>query len=194
MSDMEDFEAQEESDEYVTGPRGKRKPKGGETKHEGRGRPPKWPKIDLDRVTQFAESGMTNLQIAVALGVSEDTVYDWKLNWVDFSEALKRGKTNPDDEIERSLFERARGYSHVEEKVFCTDGVVTKEKVIKHYPPDPVSGIFWLCNRRKDKWRHVSHIEHSGPNGDAIDVNVTSEQAKAVLDKLRHVEGAGAVG
>lgn len=158
-------------------------------KHPG-GRPPKWPNIDLGFVRELAESGQTDAQMAVSLRIAESTLYDYKLKWPEFSEAIKEGKSNPDDQVERSLFERAVGFEHVEEKVFCHEGVITKEMVIKKYAPDTTAAIFWLCNRRPKKFKHVSHIQHSGPDGGSIPLSITEEEKANRLKKLRRVQDA----
>lgn len=76
-------------------------------------------------------------------------------------QALKKGKDVADQMVERSLFERACGYTCDEEKVFChtETGMITTEVVEKHYPPDPVSCIFWLKNRKPGEWREKQEIE-----------------------------------
>ena len=33
---------------------------------------------------------------------------------------------------------------------------------VKHIPPDTTAQIFWLKNRRPDRWRDKQQIEHSG--------------------------------
>jgi hypothetical protein len=33
---------------------------------------------------------------------------------------------------------------------------------IEHYAPDVTAQIFWLKNRRPDRWREKQEIEHSG--------------------------------
>lgn len=159
-------------------------------KHAG-GRPPKTTKIDLDRVKKLAATGMSDEMLAVALDIAPSTLYDYKLKWPEFSEALKSGKEDPDDRVERSLYEKAIGYSHPEEKVFCSDGMIVKETVIKHYPPDSVAAFFWLCNRRKGKWQHISRIMLSGSNGGPIEFkDMTPEEKNKRLAKVQKVIGA----
>ena len=45
------------------------------------------------------------------------------------------------------------GYEHDEEKVFCNNGEIISTTVRRHYPPDPISAIFWLKNRQRKRWR-----------------------------------------
>ena len=65
-----------------------------------------------------------------------------------------------DSRVEKSLYQRANGYSHPAVKVFMTrDGKTVEHKYIEHYPPDVTACLFWLKNRRPDRWRDVHNIE-----------------------------------
>ena len=62
--------------------------------------------------------------------------------------------------IERSLYARATGYSYDAVKIFHTkDSKVIKVPYTEHVPPDVTAQIFWLKNRRPDRWRDVQNIE-----------------------------------
>lgn len=102
----------------------------------------------------WARDGLTDEQIAHNIGISRGTLYDWKKAYPDISNALKRGKDVVDIEVENALLKRALGYEYTEERVEISskDG----RKVIqttKHVAADTTAQIFWLKNRRPDKWR-----------------------------------------
>ena len=91
------------------------------------------------------------------MGISAGRLYEWKKSYHEIDEALKRGKAPVDIEVENALLKRARGYE-VEEtitEIYNADGVERKHirKVKKHIPPDVTAQIFWLKNRRPDRWR-----------------------------------------
>ena len=68
-----------------------------------------------------------------------------------------------DEIVERSLYERATGYSHESVKIFCNkDGDVVQVPFIEHVAPDPTSMIFWLKNRKPADWREKSEVEIPG--------------------------------
>jgi hypothetical protein len=47
------------------------------------------------------------------------------------------GKAEADNRVERSLYERANGYSYDAVKIFCDkNGNITKVPYIEHVPPD----------------------------------------------------------
>jgi len=111
---------------------------------------------------KMASYGMTDKQMADVVGVSEQTVNNWKLKDPNFFESLKAEKEIADARVERSLFERATGYSHPEDKIFNDNGTPLVVQTVKHYPPDTTAAIFWLKNRKPKEWRDRQELEHSG--------------------------------
>jgi hypothetical protein len=134
---------------------------GEKKKHPG-GRPTKFSKEVQDLTAMFSRKGFTDEEMAKALRVTRQTFDNWKKKFPKFFASLKDWKHEADSKVERSLYERAFGYTHPETKVFCNNGEIITEKVVRHYPPDPTSMIFWLKNRQPDKWRDKTNIEHSG--------------------------------
>lgn len=133
------------------------------------GRPRKYGDETLERVYRLSLLGATDEQMAGILGVAVSTFYAWKNDFPQFSEAIKKGKEIADAEVAESMYNRARGYSHPEEKIFLHEGEPVRVQTIKHYPPDPTSGIFWLKTRHPDKWPEVHRIEATGKNGGPIE-------------------------
>lgn len=76
----------------------------------------------------WARDGLTDEQIAHNIGIRRTTLYDWKNKYLDINDALKKGKEIVDYEVENALLKRAK------------QGDVTAQ-------------IFWLKNRRPEKWR-----------------------------------------
>jgi len=72
------------------------------------------------------------------------------------------GKVEPDNRVERSLYERASGYSYDAVKIFLPAGA--KKPIYAHYvehvPPDVTACIFWLKNRKPAEWRDAQQMEH----------------------------------
>ena len=114
----------------------------------------------LLKIEGWARDGLTDEQIAKNMGVSVSTLNNWKNIHSDILESLKRGKEVVDREVENALLKRALGYEYTEttrEAVKDPDTGdvemrVTK-KVTKQVVPDTTAQIFWLKNRKPDKWR-----------------------------------------
>ena len=142
-------------------------------KHPG-GRPSKYKPEYAEQVYKLAQEGFTDKKIAGFFKVREKTINNWKKIHPEFLQSLKRGKDEFDsDVIEASLVKRASGYSHPDVHISNYQGKITVTPIIKHYPPDPTSMIFWLKNRRPDRWRDKQSIE----------VGVNLEDVLAALPK-----------
>lgn len=116
--------------------------------------------------------------MAKIVGVTEQTFNNWKKSYPSFFESLKDWKAEADKKVERSLYERACGYFHPEEKIFTYEGGVIRADTIRHYPPDPTSMIFWLKNRQPDKWRD-KQIEDMGDKPTPTQVVINVQDASA---------------
>lgn len=130
----------------------------------------KWEDIKekLILVEGWAREGLTDEQIANNLGISTSTFYEYKKNYSEFSESLKRGKEIVDYEVENALLKRALGYEF-EEKTYETKWdenqgrfreVLTK-KVKKEVVPDTTAQIYWLNNRKPKQWRNKRNDEEN---------------------------------
>jgi hypothetical protein len=145
------------------------------------GRPSSFEK-SVPAIKLLSRRGFTDGEMATALAITEQTFNNWKKQHPDFFESLKEWKSLPDAEVERSLFERATGYTHPETKVhFAADGTVTTYEVTRYYPPDPTSMIFWLKNRQPDRWRDAKQY-------DKDDLKGLAELIRAGRDR---VDGSG---
>lgn len=123
------------------------------------GRPTKYKEEYNEQVYKLCLLGATDKQIADFFEVDEATINRWKIGEPKFCESLKRGKQEADAVIAESLFHRARGYSHPEDKVFNNGGAEMIVPTTKHYPPDTTAAIFWLKNRQKEQWRDKQDID-----------------------------------
>jgi len=100
---------------------------------------------------KMCELGATDGEIAEAFNVSIRTIHAWKHEHEEFSASLKAGKTQADDRVERSLYQKATGYEVTEEQAVKlrnkTDGGVIETvevvKVSKHVAADTTAAIFW---------------------------------------------------
>lgn len=131
------------------------------SKNKG-GRPSKKAQVDLRAVAKLARRGWTDIEMADFFGVGITTWKRWKGEDEKFRTALKDWKREADERVERSLYERACGYSHPDVHVSNYQGDVTLTPIDKHYPPDTTAGIFWLKNRDPARWRDKQEVEQKG--------------------------------
>lgn len=139
----------------------------------GGGRPTEYAEEYAEIVYKLCLLGATDVEIADIFGVSETTVNEWKKKHEEFYFALKKGKLIADSEVASRLHQRALGYEHKDEEIKTLSmqgggSVIERVEVMKYYPPDPTSAIFWLKNRQPAKWRDKQEIDHT-TNGDKIE-------------------------
>src|SRR6516162_8919764 len=102
------------------------------------------------RAELACRAGFTDKELAELFDVSLSAIEKWKRQREDFRNVLKVGKAEADSRVERSLYERATGYSYNAVKIFLPYG--SREPVytpyVEHVPPDTTAAIFWLKNRQ----------------------------------------------
>ena len=84
-------------------------------------------------IAAWARDGLTNEQIANNVSISRETLNQWRNKYPSISDALKKNKEIADIEVENALYRKA----------LCGD---------------IVAQIFWLKNRRPDKWRDKPEV------------------------------------
>ncbi|WP_440896255.1 transposase [Amphibacillus sp. Q70] len=128
----------------------------------------------LIEVEGWARDGLIDEQIAKNLNVAVSTFHSYKNKFPELTESLKKNKDIADREVENALLKRALGYQFTETTF---EGGVETKRVVKQVQPDTTAQIFWLKNRKPDKWRDKQDIEHSGH----VDI---ASKAKAIDDYL----------
>ena len=105
--------------------------------------------------------GATDKDLADFFNVCEATINNWKLEHPTFLESLKMGKQTADANVAMSLYKRATGYDAPDVDIKVIENQIVETPLIKHYPPDPTSMIFWLKNRRSKDWKDKQEIDQT---------------------------------
>ena len=108
--------------------------------------------------------GATVKELAESFDVSVATIYNWRDEHPEFLEALNIGREQTDMEVERSLYERAMGYTQKETRTVTkiVDGQPVPDRVEtieRQVAPDTTACIFWLKNRNPKLWRDRQDIQ-----------------------------------
>lgn len=128
----------------------------------------------LEEIKDWCRNGATDEEIAKRLGISRDSFYQYKKEFSDFSDTLKETKEIVDAQVENALLKRALGYEYKEVTKKVVDGELKVTKVItKQVVPDTTAQIFWLKNRRPDKWRDKPAEDKE--EQESVSVNITIE-------------------
>lgn len=85
-------------------------------------------KENLNIIKGWARNGLTDRDIAQNMGISKSTLYEYRKKSEVLDEALRENKEYADTVIENALYQKAK------------NGDVT-------------AMIYWLKNRKADKWR-----------------------------------------
>ena len=108
----------------------------------------------------YARDGATEKQIAEALGISQNTLINMKNQYGDVSEALRKGKEIVDYAVENALLRKALS-------------------------GDTSAMLFWLKNRRPDKWRDLKEVNANLQDGF---VNLDLSGIVAKVNEKNHLE------
>lgn len=137
----------------------------------------------LLKLEGWAREGLTDEQIAEKIGIHRDTLNEWKKKYPDISDTLKKGKEVVDLQVENALLKRALGYEYEEISKKYESGTLTEKKVtIKQVIPDTTAQIFWLKNRRPDKWKDKQDVQVSG---------VLKAEKTKLDDLIKQIQGGG---
>lgn len=128
------------------------------------GRPTSYKPEYAVKAQQLCSQGATDRELADAFNVDMRTILRWRNMYEDFCRSSKCGKDLADDRVERSLYQRALGYSYETVKLLKVgrgkDAKVVEVPIREIVPPDTTACIFWLKNRRPQQWRDVHRHEH----------------------------------
>lgn len=120
----------------------------------------------LLRIEGWARDGLSLAQIAHNVGVADSTFRRWKEENEALSAAIKRGNAPVDLEVENAMLKSALGHKETvrkaikvkTEKQKVGEGKIVEEHIEYvdeevYIPPQVIAQIFWLKNRRPDKWK-----------------------------------------
>jgi transposase-like protein len=127
----------------------------------GGGRKPKFKPAFIGVARKACERGFTDQEVADLLGINASTLYRWRVEYPHFARAVRLGKEIADARVERSLYERAVGYSFEAQKAVMTRRGQEILRWREHLPPDTGAAMAYLRNRRPDLWRNTIKHEHT---------------------------------
>lgn len=124
----------------------------------------------------------------MAIGVTEQTIDNWKIEHPDFFEALREAKYKADGAVRRAMYERAIGYEHADVHITTYEGEVIETPVTKKYPPDTKAGTLWLMNRgslhpdtgEQEEWSLKQDITSKGNSLAPVQIVGDGETAAAL--------------
>lgn len=141
------------------------------------GRPTDYSDELVEVVRIMSRGGATVFEIAQALKVNTVTLYNWAARHEGFFNALyNEGRDAFDARIERTLADRALGYTFEAEKVFSNG---SRMSVLEHVPPDIGAAKMWLTNRNPGRWAERQTLD--------ANVNATIKEAPQTPEEKRQL-------
>src|ERR1700731_1097666 len=101
------------------------------------GRPTKYKPEYAEQAVKLCRMGATDADLADFFNVNITTIWNWRAQEEGFVHAIQKvDKEFADDRVQRSLYQRAVGYTYDSVKIFnSTEGVV-EVPYREHAPPD----------------------------------------------------------
>lgn len=115
----------------------------------------------LIEIEGWARDGVIDEDIAKKLGVAISTFHNYKKQFPELMDSLKKGKEVIDRQVENALLKSALGFHYHEEMVTNQGDVV---EVTKFERPNTTAQIFWLKNRKPEAWRDKQEVEQTNKN------------------------------
>lgn len=139
--------------------------------------------------------GATTADLAERIGVDITTIKRWIVRYPEFRDATKVSKKIADKNVEDALYQRATGYSIKVEKLFHTDGVITRAETMEHIPADVKAAFIWLKNRDPEKWRDQKELTVNGGAAMIPDGATMQELGRwmQMVERLKQTMAAGAI-
>lgn len=130
-------------------------PEGAAAKAPGKiGRPTKYRPEFLGQARKLAAMGHTEAEIASFFEVHVRNFRRWKISHPELAAALVPGKAEAIEQVTKSLFRQAVGYSHDAVKIMLgRDGKPVIVNYVEQVPANVAAGIFWLKNVDPEHWR-----------------------------------------
>lgn len=152
---------------------------------QGVGRPTKYKEDYNEQAYKLCLLGATDAKLADFFDVDESTINNWKLDFPEFFESIKKGKLRADAEIAEGLYNRAKGavintqqaiklkrVEYDQGKRMLEEERVEVVDLIQEVPPDTAAGIFWLKNRNPEMWRDKREYNDNPEENEEIEIRV----------------------
>lgn len=133
----------------------------------------------LLQLEEWARSGLIDRQIAHNIGISHETLCQWKKRYPEIAESIQAGKDVVDLQVVNALHREAIGYDYTEQSVSNKGDVMD----VRKYARPNVSAIrFWLKNRQG--WEEKTTTKHEG----SMDLQVQESPVDKLRERLKAIQ------
>ena len=149
-----------------------------------------WVKDDkLEQIREWKKAGLSNIQIAQNIGISETTFYRWKTKDARIERALEDGNKLANAHIENALFKSATGF-YYEESITdykYVDGVEikTESRTTRRYARPNIKAIeLWLKTKNPEEYAEKEQIQIDLLRCELKKAQETSEETMQKVDEI----------
>lgn len=108
----------------------------------------------LDDIRKAVEAGATVEEIALAFGINKSTLYKYKAEKKELSDAFARGREKVIIDIKAALLKKALGFNYEEKKQYITEDGAGRKKhteiTTRYSPPSETAAAMLLRNYDKE--------------------------------------------
>jgi transcriptional regulator with XRE-family HTH domain len=141
-------------------------------------------------IEAWCRDGLVDEQIAKNIGISRSTLNEWKSKYSVISDILKKSKEIVDIEVENALLKRAKGYEfdEVKEEYENTENgqqkLIRRTVIKKEVVADTTAQIFWLKNRRPERWQNNDKIIVQQEKTNTVLEDLINQTKRPVAEEL----------
>lgn len=146
----------------------------------------KFETIDMLQAQKLVEQGLSDTFIARFFCVTLKTWNSWKRNNTDFAKNYECWKAVADNKVQKALFKRATGFTHIEQEKSDKGVVINERKTF--YPPSDAAIKMWLTNRMPDEWQDKKVNENKNDTKVEARVKVQEIDSKERIKLLMKTE------
>lgn len=146
-----------------------------------------WPD-HISEIRAIAMTGMTDDEMARAIGIKPELLESWKQYYPLFAKAIDDGRTNADAEVVAALHANAIGFEYDSDEIVRTRRGAQIMTVTKKFLPETGAQKFWLANR-KAEWRAGQMVnvggQRDGRPSDAVQHETKMMVIHSILNLIR---------
>lgn len=149
------------------------------------GRPTKYKPEYAEQAYKLCLLGAIDTDMADFFNVDVSTLNNWKNEFPEFLESIKKGKMLADANVASRLYQRAMGYEAPDVDIRAVGGEIIQTPMTKYYPPDTPAAIFWLKNRQRGKWSDKTELDVKSSDGSMTpSVRLDAEEFRKIAEEV----------
>jgi len=130
--------------------------------------------------------GADDRVLSIAFDVPMDAIDEWKKEYPEFVEAIRRGQLEADANVAHALYKNATGYYYEEDVIVTSKGNTQVVRVKKYKKPESWAANKWLEKKQKENWADEKKtiIQKTNVHVEKMDLSILSNEELNIAKKL----------